>query len=70
MWNSAEEHGEQEPKKGAVNKENDTWQVVNDGLFFVFCVFCGFFFFFFKGRRLTIPALKEENWGPGIQELQ
>lgn len=54
MWNSGEEHrGAGAQKKEAVNKQNDTWQVVNYGGFF--------FFFFFKGKILNIPAREEEE---------
>ena len=48
--------GEWEPKM-AVNKENDTWQVVIYGRRF-------------KGERLTVPALaEEEEWGTRSQAL-
>lgn len=51
---------EQEPKNEAVNKENDTWQVVNDGLFKLFIF----------QRKETRTLEEEENWGTSIQELQ
>ena len=42
----------------AVNKENDTWQVVIYGRRF-------------KGEKLTVPALaEEEEWGTRIQALE